>query len=177
MPVVGSLTYDTKIDNKNFEKGLNSIKSFYKNFEKGLNSIKSSTIAVGNIMADAFRNIATNVLNVSKNSIKLASDLQEVQNVVDTTFGPDASKINKKKKNAQTAFGLSELTAKKFNGTMGAMLKSMGLTEDKVFDMSTSMTGLAGDFASFYNLKHEEAFEKIRSGISRRNRTIKTAWY
>lgn len=106
-------------------------------------------------------------------SVKLASDLTEVQNVVDVTFGKNADTINTWAKNAAGAFGLSELQAKKFNGTMGAMLKSMGLSDDAVLDMSTSMTGLAGDFASFYNLPIEEAFQKIRSGISGETEPLK----
>ena len=106
-------------------------------------------------------------------SVKLASDLTEVQNVVDVTFGKNADTINKWAKNAATSFGISELQAKKFNGTMGAMLKSMGLSDDAVLDMSTSMTGLAGDFASFYNLPIEEAFQKIRSGISGETEPLK----
>ena len=56
---------------------------------------------------------------------------------------------------------------------MGAMLKSMGLSDDAVLDMSTSMTGRAGDFASFYNLPIEEAFQKIRSGISGETEPLK----
>lgn len=108
-------------------------------------------------------------------SVKLASDLTEVQNVVDVTFGKNknADTINDWAKNAASAFGLSELQAKKFNGTMGAMLNSMGLSDDAVLDMSTSMTGLAGDFASFYNLPIEEAFQKIRSGISGETEPLK----
>ena len=108
-------------------------------------------------------------------SVKLASDLTEVQNVVDVTFGKNknADTINAWAKNAASAFGLSELQAKKFNGTMGAMLKSMGLSDDAVLDMSTSMTGRAGDFASFYNLPIEEAFQKIRSGISGETEPLK----
>lgn len=159
MAIAGSLIYDTQLDSKGFKNGLNEV--------------KTSTIAIGNIMADVFQNVASGLLDTAKNSIKLASDLQEVQNVVDTTFGSDASKINEWSKNAQTAFGMSELSAKKFNGTMGAMLKSMGLSQDEVYNMSTAMTGLAGDFASFYNLDHEEAFEKIRSGISGETEPLK----
>ncbi len=39
--------------------------------------------------------------------------------------------------------------------------------------MSLTMTGLAGDFASFYNLEHQEAFDKIRSGISGETEPLK----
>ena len=46
------------------------------------------------------------------------------------------------------------------------MLKSMGIADDQVLQMSMDMAGLAADMASFYNLDHDTAFEKIRSGIS-----------
>ena len=70
-------------------------------------------------------------------------------------------------------FGLNELSAKKFAGTMGAMLNSAGLAGDKVVQMSTGIAGLAGDMASFYNLNPEEAFMKLRAGISGETEPLK----
>lgn len=99
-------------------------------------------------------------------SIKIASDLQEVQNVVDVTFGDMAESINSFSKSALLNFGMSELSAKKFTSTMGAMLKSSGLTGAQMTDMSKNIAGLTGDMASFYNLKHQEAFDKIRAGLA-----------
>ena len=105
--------------------------------------------------------------------IQGASDLTEVQNVVDTTFGKSADVINAWSKDAITAFGLSELQAKQFTGTLGAMLKSSGIAEQDLVSMSTAVVGLAGDFASFYNLPAEEAFAKLRSGISGETEPLK----
>ena len=106
--------------------------------------------------------------------VKTASDLSEVENVVSKTFGKDGSaKIDVWAKQAAVSFGLSELSAKKMNGTMGAILKSTGLSGDAVMSMSTSLTGLAGDMASFYNLDAETAFEKLRSGISGETEPLK----
>ena len=68
---------------------------------------------------------------------------------------------------------MSELSAKQYTGTIGAMFKSMGLADEQVLSMSTDMVGLAGDFASFYNLEHEEAFNKIRAGISGETEPLK----
>ena len=150
---------DTKLDSSGFSKGIDKLGSVAK---AGLGVlVKAGAAAVGALGAAGVA------------SVKLASDLTEVQNVVDVTFGKNADTINKWAKNAATSFGISELQAKKFNGTMGAMLKSMGLSDDAVLDMSTSMTGLAGDFASFYNLPIEEAFQKIRSGISGETEPLK----
>ncbi|MCR4436159.1 MAG: hypothetical protein QHH06_10300 [Clostridiales bacterium] len=103
---------------------------------------------------------------VAKEGVELASSLTEVQNVVDTTFGKSADQINKWSKTALDSFGLSELQAKQYSSTLGAMLKSSGLTGKAMVDMSEKLAGLAGDLSSFYNISQDEAFQKIQSGIS-----------
>ena len=106
-------------------------------------------------------------------AIQAASDLQEVQNVVDVTFGNSASTIDSWSQNMIESFGLSELSAKKFASTIGAMMKSSGIASDKLGEMSMRMSELAGDMASFYNLKAEDAFYKIRAGISGETEPLK----
>ena len=113
------------------------------------------------------------LVNFGKQCIDLGSDLQEVQNVVDVTFGGMSSTIDQFAKEAIEKFGLSELAAKQYTSTMGAMLKSMGFTGQAVSDMSMELTGLAGDMASFYNLDADEAFAKIRAGISGETEPLK----
>ena len=115
----------------------------------------------------------TAIVSFSKECIKLGSDLQEVQNVVDVTFGKMNEDINTFAKNAISQFGLSELSAKQYTSTMGAMLKSMGIAGDEMLVMSKNLTGLAGDMASFYNLSGDEAFAKIRAGISGETEPLK----
>lgn len=113
------------------------------------------------------------LVNFGKQCIELGSDLQEVQNVVDVTFGEMSSTIDQFAKDAIEKFGLSELAAKQYTSTMGAMLKSMGFTGQAVSDMSMELAGLAGDMASFYNLEADEAFAKIRAGISGETEPLK----
>lgn len=148
----GSIKFDTSIDSRKFESGVQKLKS---------TAIKGMAV------------VGTAFTTAAGYAINLASDLQEVQNVVDVTFGDKAADIETWAKNAAGSFGLSELQAKKFNGTMGAMIKSMGLTDSAVYEMSTTLTGLAADFASFYNLEHQEAFDKIRAGISGETEPLK----
>lgn len=114
------------------------------------------------------------LLNIGKDAIQAASDLQEVQNVVDVTFGDaGATKIEKWAKAAGDQFGLTETQAKKFTSTLGAMMKSAGMTGDEIVDISTDLSGLAADMASFYNLDFDTAFQKIRSGISGETEPLK----
>lgn len=102
-----------------------------------------------------------------------ASDLAEVQNVVDVTFGEGAAEIERWAKKAQSSFGLTETQAKRFTSTMGAMMKSAGLAGPEIVNMSEDLAGLAADMASFYNLDFETAFNKIRSGISGETEPLK----
>ena len=113
------------------------------------------------------------LLQLGKDAVEAASNLQEVQNVVDTTFGEDASKINAWAKDAASNFGLTETQAKKFTSTLGAMAKSAGLAGPEIVTMSTDLAGLAADMASFYNLDFDTAFQKIRSGISGQTMPLK----
>ncbi len=101
-----------------------------------------------------------------KDSIKAACDLNTSQGVVNATFGASAKDINKWAQTALKSFGLSELQAKKFSGSFGSVIKKSGITGQSVVEMSEKLTGLSGDFASFYNLSPEEAFGKIKSAIS-----------
>ena len=105
--------------------------------------------------------------------VNAASDLQEVQNVVDTTFGESANQIDAWAKTAITQFGLSETKAKQFASTLGAMMKSAGMAGDEVVKVSEDLAGLAADMSSFYNLDFDTAFQKIRSGISGETEPLK----
>lgn len=154
---------------------MTAAKQAQKSCEASSNGISSAFTGafkkIGVAAAAAF--LVKAITAFSKECIELGSDLTEVQNVVDVTFGQSASKINAWAKTTASAFGVSELSAKQYSGTMGAMLKSMGLTTDSALDMSTKITELAGDLASFYNLDVDEAFTKIRSGISGETEPLK----
>ncbi len=165
------------------DKGkLKDIASGYEEIEDNAKKARKSVITLGDLiksnliadfLGDALRQVSGYVKDFIGQGIELASDLTEVQNVVDTTFGDGAGKIYDWADAAATSFGMSSLQAQKYNGTMGAMLKSMGLTDDAVLKMSTDMVGLAGDMASFYNLDVEDAFYKIRAGISGETEPLK----
>lgn len=123
--------------------------------------IMSGLQSLGNLLQDAARKFADFV----KDGISYASDLEEVQNVIDVTFGDSADAINEFSRNAINQFGMSELSAKQFAGQLGSILKSAGVTGDALVEMSTNLVGLAGDMASFHNISLEDALSKIRSGL------------
>ena len=135
-------------------------------------TVSTAATKIAKAIGSAF--VTKQIIEFGKAAIGVASDLNEVQNVVDTTFGTDgAIKINEWARNAAEAFGESELQAKQFTSTLGAMFKSMGVGQADMEEMSMSLAGLAGDMASFYNLDPTEAFEKLRSGISGETEPLK----
>lgn len=105
--------------------------------------------------------------------IKLGSDLSEVQNVVDTAFPEMNKQVNQFAQNAITQFGLGQTVTKKYMGTFGAMAKSFNFSEKAAYEMSSTLTGLAGDVASFYNSSTDEAYTRLKSVFTGETETLK----
>lgn len=149
--------------------GLDGASNKIKEANDGFTTMKG---IVANIAANAISRAVDGIKQSVSSAINYASDLAEVQNVLDVTFGKNSS-VNEWAKGTLEAVGLNELSAKKYAGTMGAMLKSSGIANEHVEEMSKNLTELAGDMASFYNLNAEDAFTKIRSGISGETEPLK----
>ncbi len=98
-----------------------------------------------------------------KKSIDISSSLTEVQNVVDVTFGDFKSKIEDLASVSIPELGMSELTVKEIGSRFQAMGTAMGFTQGKMADMSVSLTRLAGDMASFYNVEQKAVGEDLES--------------
>lgn len=183
---VGSLFIELGLNDSDFVGGMDAaikkVEAFAKETGQKTQSAEKvtqkATDKIGNSIKNAFTVGAViaatqKVGEFTLTCIDAASDVREVQNVVDTTFGDSARSVDSWAKKAKNAYGLSTLQAKQYASTMGAMLKSMGLTEEATVSMSTQLASLVGDMASFYNLDHDIAFEKIRSGIAGETEPLK----
>ena len=99
MAIAGSLTYDTKLDTKGFESGLNKI--------------SSTGVAIGNLMADVIRQVAQTISEVSKMGVEYNAQIETYQTALTTLTG-SAEKANKiieqvKKDAAATPFEVASL--------------------------------------------------------------------
>lgn len=126
---------------------------------------------IGILIGSAFA--VGKLIQFGKECLELGSDLAEVQNVVDVTFTTMSDKVNEFAKNAMTSAGLSETMAKRYVGTFGAMSKAFGFSEQQAYDMSTALTQLTGDVASFYNISQDEAYVKLKSVFTGETETLK----
>lgn len=106
-------------------------------------------------------------------AIEMASNIEEVQNVVDVSFGKMSKDIDVFAKNAMTQFGLSELAVKKTASTFMAMSNGMGIARDAGKLMSMQLTALSGDMASFYNVSQEVANTALNSVFTGETETLK----
>lgn len=147
--------------------GIKTIIGWFQRLGNGSSGIKTASFNLGNLLKTAIGFKAIRGLaNLGKSAIGFGSDITEIENVVDVSFGSMAYEAYKFASAAKEQFGLSELAAKQYSGTMMAMMKSSGVAQDAASKMSISLAGLAGDIASFYNIDTDTAFQKIRSGIS-----------
>lgn len=164
MAADGSVIIDTRLDTTGVQKGVSAIKQSF----DGLGStVKKIGLLIGGVFA------VGKLVQFGKECVALGSDLAEVQNVVDVTFTTMSDKVNEFAKNAMTSAGLSETMAKRYVGTFGAMSKSFGFSEAQAYDMSTALTQLTGDVASFYNISQDLAYTKLKSVFTGETETLK----
>lgn len=163
---VGAVDFELLLNSNPFNKGLknasNNIKS--SGIEGMLGKIGKAALAAFSVKA---------VVDFTKSCLDLGSNLAEVQNVVDVTFGSLNSEVDKFAQNAIEQFGLGQTVTKKYVGTFGAMAKAFDFNNQAALEMSETLTGLVGDVASFYNLSSDEAFTKLKSVFTGETETLK----
>ena len=149
----------------------NNIKRVVSVVGGAVNNIKSKFNILNSTLARGLS--LTALVAVGKKGLELSSDLAEVQNVVETTFGKSSNIINEFAESALKNFGLTELQAKKYVSTLGAIAKASGESDEATLQMSTNLTKLTADVASFFNYDYDTAFNKIRSGLTGETEPLK----
>ena len=106
-------------------------------------------------------------------SIKFASDTEEAANKVDVVFGNMAGQVREFADNALNSYGLAEGSALQMAGTFGAMATAMGLSQSEAANMSMSLTALAADMASFYNVSTDVAQTSLQGVFTGETEALK----
>lgn len=160
----GTLIFDTKVNEKGFDKGAKNLKGKGKELEVNFSKL-----------GDKLKKYLgfTALVAFAKKAIDFASDIQEVQNVVDTAFGDMAYKMEEFANNSIEAFGMSKLTAKQTGSTFMAMAKGMDIANESASDMALQLTALSGDMASFYNKTTDVTSTALKSVFTGETETLK----
>ena len=160
----GHIILDTRVDTTGVKKGFSAIKN-------GANSLIGTVGKLGAAIGVAFGVSA--LVKFAKQAVELSSDVQEVQNVVDVSFGDMRDQMEAFANTAIEKFGISRLTAKRTGSTYMAMAKGMGIAGQEAADMALNLTGLSADMASFYNVSQKYADIALKSVFTGETETLK----
>lgn len=100
---------------------------------------------------------------------KYASDYEENLNKLDVAFGSNSKAVKDWANTAGQQFGLSKVQATDAASAFGALGKGIGLSEKEAADMSMTLSGLAADLGSYFNVgmdQSSKALEGIFTGES-----------
>lgn len=150
----GSIRINTSIDQRGFERGSRGL---IQGMTRLGNSLRGMVSSLGLGLGIA------GLVALGKQAIDTASDIQEVQNVVDTAFGSMSYKMEEFAQNSIKQFGISKLSAKQLGSTFMAMGASMLDNMEEASDMAINLTARAADMASFYNKSIEETSFALKS--------------
>lgn len=106
-------------------------------------------------------------------AVKLASDTNEALNKVDVAFKDNAQGIKDWSDTTLERFGIAQGTALDMASTYGDMATSMGLDTEQASVMSETLVGLAGDLASFKNIKIDIADTALKSVFTGETESLK----
>ena len=154
---------------------IQSMKSFGKSADGATQSVKKlsiATLAIGGVISLVISAVRK-LISIAKEGIELASQLEEVQNVVEVSFGNMTQDVEEFSKKALYSLGMSELTAKKMASTFMAMSNGMGIAAKDGRNMALQLTALAADMASFYNVSQEVAQTALNSIFTGETETLK----
>lgn len=162
-------------------------------------SVKSSTghwrglaSAIGKFYATYF--LVIRAIRILGKAVNYSSELTEVQNVVDVTFGKMSGKVEEFSKNSIKQLGMSELSVKQYASRFQAMGSAMGIggnqvgnanaflnnktngyvgLSDSMADVSLNLTKLTADMASFYDVSQKDVAEDLQAIFTGQTRPLR----
>ena len=143
----GAVRINTQLNTKPFDSGI-------KNMVSGLKGIAAAAGVAFSI---------AKIVQFGKSAIDVASDLAEVDNVVNKSFGDMRGEMDALADSAIKSLGMSRLTAYQTGSTFMAMGASMVDSAEDAKTMSLELTKLTGNMASFYNVSQDVASTALKS--------------
>lgn len=157
-------------------RAASSLSGLLNGYSRSSNTAKKHTFSLSSAIGKLYATywLLFRAIGKVKDSINLASELTEVQNVVDTTFGKYSALVEEMSKTSIADFGMSELTVKQVASRFQAMGTAMGFTQGKMAEMSIDLTKLTADMASFYNVEQKDIAEDLASVFTGETRPLRS---
>lgn len=128
-------------------------------FEKLGKAIKNALI-IG-VLYKAFRSL----FKFISDGIKAAISAPEIENMFNVAFGSMAYQADQFALRLKKAFGVDQIAVKQMLGTFQNFNDSMGIGAQTAYKMSTTLTQLAYDMASLYEMDVNQVYENLQSGL------------
>lgn len=166
---IDKLTVEIEADTTNATKGLDRLK-------KAMDNLSSKkAVSETNLLGGAF----INLLNKAKNLISIVaisqtlgkaiakySEYVEDINLFSVAMGDFADKGAELADRMQGLLGVDSGRTMKYMALFQNLTTSFGMAGDKAYILSSNLTQLGYDLASFHNLSIEESFQKLQAAIS-----------
>lgn len=149
------IAVDVTADTKSAEGTLTAFSGKMKGFASGF----------GTIMATGAALAGTAVVGGFVKMIKAGSDLNETLSKTGVVFGPATSAVVANAQTMADSFGLPKTAILDAASSFGLLFKGAGMAASGSADLANSLSNLAADASSFYNVPLEQALEDFRSGL------------
>lgn len=156
-----------------YSQATTGLTKFNKVLEDESNKALKKVEALSSIGTKLSLGITAPLLLIGKASLDMSMNVVESENLFEVSMGNMAGAARSFSEELNGSLGLNASEVRKSTAVFNAMFSSMQIATDKSFDMSTGLTQLSYDLASFYNLKPEEAFNKLKSGITGETEPLK----
>ena len=162
---VADLEAVLKLNDKDYKRSMQDAENLSK---KTTGSIKNDIFSIENASKVAWAAVSAIAVKTLKDiaveSIKTASAMTELDNVINVTFGQDRfSAIALNADMMGKAMGRSNLQMRQMVSQFGALGKGAGFTSDKLEEMGMTLTKRAVDIGSFWNVADSEAQTALNS--------------
>ena len=153
----GSIRINTKLNTDGFNSGIKSM----------MGSLGGITKLLGIALSTA------SLIKFGKEAIGLASNLEEVDDVVNKAFGNMRSEMDALADSAIKNLGMSRLIAYQTGSTFMSMGKSMIANSEDAKNMALSLTKLTANMTSFFNVSQDLARIALNSIYTGETETLK----
>jgi hypothetical protein len=167
---VGSLIVRIKADLSEFSA---NIKKVQEELKKVSSDFQKAGEKISKTGKDLTKFVTTPLIGIGVAATKMAMEAVESENLFSESMGRMADSAREWSEGLRDQLGLNAYEVRKNVGTFNVMFDSMGIGEQKAYDMAKGLTQLSYDMASFYNLKPEEAFQKLQAGITGEAESLK----
>ncbi|WP_251861973.1 hypothetical protein [Clostridium sp. Marseille-Q2269] len=128
---------------------------------------------IANVGSSLTTRLTLPIVGLGGASVKMASDLDENMNKVNSVFGKNADGVKKWSETSIEKMGMASSTALDMSSKFGDMATSMGLPIDKSASMSKNLTQLGADLASFKNISLDQASTALTSVFTGETESLK----